>query len=255
MTRVKIGDRVIASVGNGGMQEEVLADPNRCIPMPDGMDFETGVRPHPHLRYLALRAEGSRQAEGRRNSRRARRGGRRRPGGRRTRQGDGRTRDRGRIERRKRSTSRRSTARMTASSMRQASFRAISRRNSPNRSRSATGGKGADVLYDPVGGDYAEPAVRAMNWEGRYLVHRLHGGHSERSAQSDPAQELRHPGRVLGRVHRAQSQAQPGTSAPRSCVGQWRARSSRSFPRAFLSRAPGKQSACWPTARHRAKSS
>jgi len=33
-----------------------------------------------------------------------------------------------------------------------------------------TGGKGADVLYDPVGGDYAEPALRAMNWEGRYLV-------------------------------------------------------------------------------------
>src|SRR5882724_2911712 len=42
VTRVKVGDRVIASVGNGGMQEEVLADPNRCIPMPDGMDFETG---------------------------------------------------------------------------------------------------------------------------------------------------------------------------------------------------------------------
>jgi len=33
-----------------------------------------------------------------------------------------------------------------------------------------TDGKGADVLYDPVGGDYAEPALRAMNWEGRYLV-------------------------------------------------------------------------------------
>ncbi|MGK2742484.1 NADPH:quinone oxidoreductase family protein [Tepidicaulis sp. LMO-SS28] len=33
-----------------------------------------------------------------------------------------------------------------------------------------TGGQGADVLYDPVGGDYAEPALRAMNWDGRYLV-------------------------------------------------------------------------------------
>jgi NADPH2:quinone reductase len=33
-----------------------------------------------------------------------------------------------------------------------------------------TGGLGADVLYDPVGDDYAEPALRAMNWEGRYLV-------------------------------------------------------------------------------------
>jgi NADPH2:quinone reductase len=32
-----------------------------------------------------------------------------------------------------------------------------------------TGG-GADVLYDPVGGAYCEPALRAMAWEGRYLV-------------------------------------------------------------------------------------
>jgi NADPH:quinone reductase len=31
-------------------------------------------------------------------------------------------------------------------------------------------GGGADVIYDAVGGDYAEPALRAINWEGRYLV-------------------------------------------------------------------------------------
>ncbi len=29
---------------------------------------------------------------------------------------------------------------------------------------------GANVIYDAVGGDYAEPAVRALAWEGRYLV-------------------------------------------------------------------------------------
>ena len=33
-----------------------------------------------------------------------------------------------------------------------------------------TGGKGVDVVYDPVGGDYAEPALRSMAWNGRYLV-------------------------------------------------------------------------------------
>ena len=27
-----------------------------------------------------------------------------------------------------------------------------------------------DIIYDAVGGDYAEPALRAMNWEGRFLV-------------------------------------------------------------------------------------
>jgi len=31
-------------------------------------------------------------------------------------------------------------------------------------------GGGADVVYDAVGGDYCEPALRAMNWNGRYLV-------------------------------------------------------------------------------------
>ncbi len=32
------------------------------------------------------------------------------------------------------------------------------------------GEHGVDVVYDPVGGPYAEPAVRALAWEGRYLV-------------------------------------------------------------------------------------
>ena len=34
----------------------------------------------------------------------------------------------------------------------------------------ASGRDGADVVYDAVGGDYAEPALRAMDWGGRYLV-------------------------------------------------------------------------------------
>ena len=35
----------------------------------------------------------------------------------------------------------------------------------------AAGGKaGFQVIYDPVGGDYAEPALRSIGWEGRYLV-------------------------------------------------------------------------------------
>lgn len=32
------------------------------------------------------------------------------------------------------------------------------------------GGEGANIVYDAVGGDYAEPAVRALAWEGRFLV-------------------------------------------------------------------------------------
>src|SRR5574343_206355 len=33
-----------------------------------------------------------------------------------------------------------------------------------------TAGKGPDVIYDPVGGDFAEPAFRGIAWRGRYLV-------------------------------------------------------------------------------------
>jgi len=36
--------------------------------------------------------------------------------------------------------------------------------------KDAVGPTGADVIYDPVGGDYAEPALRSIAWEGRYLV-------------------------------------------------------------------------------------
>ncbi len=36
--------------------------------------------------------------------------------------------------------------------------------------KEAVGPQGADIVYDPVGGDYAEPALRAIAWEGRYLV-------------------------------------------------------------------------------------
>ena len=36
--------------------------------------------------------------------------------------------------------------------------------------KEAVGPDGADVVYDPVGGDYAEPALRSIAWEGRYLV-------------------------------------------------------------------------------------
>ncbi len=36
--------------------------------------------------------------------------------------------------------------------------------------RRVTGGKGVDVIYDPVGGPYAEAALRSIAWKGRFLV-------------------------------------------------------------------------------------
>jgi NADPH2:quinone reductase len=39
-----------------------------------------------------------------------------------------------------------------------------------------TEGKGPDVIYDPVGGEFAEPAFRSIAWRGRYLVVGFAGG-------------------------------------------------------------------------------
>ncbi|HZF81812.1 MAG TPA: NADPH:quinone oxidoreductase family protein [Rubrivivax sp.] len=42
--------------------------------------------------------------------------------------------------------------------------------------KALTAGKGPDVVYDPVGGDLAEPAFRSIAWRGRYLVVGFAGG-------------------------------------------------------------------------------
>jgi len=39
-----------------------------------------------------------------------------------------------------------------------------------SRIKALTGGRGADVIYDPVGGPYSEPAFRSIAWRGRHLV-------------------------------------------------------------------------------------
>jgi NADPH2:quinone reductase len=39
-----------------------------------------------------------------------------------------------------------------------------------NRAKELTDGNGADVVYDCVGGERAEQALRAIAWEGRFLV-------------------------------------------------------------------------------------
>lgn len=38
------------------------------------------------------------------------------------------------------------------------------------RIKELTNGKGVDVIYDPVGGKYTEPALRGIAWKGRYLI-------------------------------------------------------------------------------------
>jgi NADPH2:quinone reductase len=45
-----------------------------------------------------------------------------------------------------------------------------SRDNLKDALRNLTDGKGVNVVFDPVGGDFSEPALRAMAWGGRFLV-------------------------------------------------------------------------------------
>jgi NADPH2:quinone reductase len=42
--------------------------------------------------------------------------------------------------------------------------------NLKERVKELTNGKGVDVVYDPVGGDYSEQAFRSIAWDGRFLV-------------------------------------------------------------------------------------
>jgi NADPH2:quinone reductase len=45
-----------------------------------------------------------------------------------------------------------------------------------DRVKALTGGRGVDVIYDPVGDRFAEPAFRSIAWNGRYLVVGFAGG-------------------------------------------------------------------------------
>ena len=45
-----------------------------------------------------------------------------------------------------------------------------------DRLKEAAGASGFDVICDPVGGDYADPALRSIGWEGRYVVVGFAGG-------------------------------------------------------------------------------
>jgi NADPH:quinone reductase len=48
--------------------------------------------------------------------------------------------------------------------------------NIKEKVKELTNGKGVDVVYDPVGDRYAEPAIRSLAWKGRYLVVGFAGG-------------------------------------------------------------------------------
>jgi len=161
VTQFKPGDRVIAATTWGGYAEEVVAEAARTLPMPDGMDFATaaaftltyGTSHHalkdravlqPGETLLVLGAAGGVGLAA--------------------------------VE-----LGKAMGARVIAAASSLAKL-AVCRDHGADelidyaaedlreRIKALTGGRGVDVVYDPVGGDYSEPALRGMAWRGRFLV-------------------------------------------------------------------------------------
>jgi NADPH2:quinone reductase len=158
---VKVGDSVIAFTGHGGFSEQVLADASRVIPMPPGMDFVTAsafVMTY-GTSYHALRDRAQLQ-----------------PGETMVVLGAAGGVGLAAVELGKQMGAKVIAAASSAEKLAVCTEHGAdavinySSEDLKERIRALTDGKGADVVYDPVGGDYTEPAIRAMGWKGRYLV-------------------------------------------------------------------------------------
>lgn len=161
VTRYSVGDKVIFNSMGGAFAEKCLADQNTTMPLPPGLDFEqaAGFSVTYGTSYHALKQSASLQtgetvlvlgAAG----------------------GVGITA----VEIAKAMGARVIAA---ASSDEKLDFAkeagaddVINYSTQPLKEtvKELTGGKGADVVYDPVGGELADQAFRATAWHGRYLV-------------------------------------------------------------------------------------
>jgi NADPH2:quinone reductase len=169
VTQLKVGDRVIGSIGWGGFAEEAVAQAARCTPFPANMDFveasafmmtygtshhalKDRARLKPGETLLVLGAAGGVGISA--------------------------------IEIGKlmgaRVIAAASSAEKVDFCLKRGADAGVVYPSGPldkeaqkrlsDEFKKAVGGEGANVIYDGVGGDYAEPALRAIAWEGRYLV-------------------------------------------------------------------------------------
>jgi len=169
VTQWKAGDRVIAMMGNGGMAEEVLAPAEKLFPLPEGVSFETGASllmtygtnmhgllDRGHLKagdtLLVLGAAGGVGLAA--------------------------------VELGKAYGARvvaavSSEEKAAAAREHGADETVIYPRGTLDKDQSkalaeafkaACGPEGANVIYDIIGGDYSEPALRSIAWEGRFCV-------------------------------------------------------------------------------------
>eukprot|EP01037_Dinobryon_pediforme_P018160 gene18160-18406_t len=169
VTHLKVGDRVIGSTGWGGMAEKIALAAGRCIPIPDAMPFDEAsafiltygtshyaLKQRAHLKagetVLVLGAAGGVGLAA--------------------------------VE-----LAKAAGAKVVAAASSQEKvdlaiqhgadsgvvyptgpFDRDGQKALAEMFKQACGPSGADVIYDAVGGDYAEAALRAIGWEGRFLV-------------------------------------------------------------------------------------
>lgn len=174
--RLKIGDRVIGSCGHGGFVEELVLAQESCIPVPDEMDLETAsatvltygtshyalkdrAQLKPGETLLVMGAAGGvglaavelGKAMGARVIAAAS------------------TEEKLEICRQHGADETLLYPSDMADKAQQKAF--------TDQIKALAGKEGVDVIYDPIGADYAEPALRAIAWEGRYLVIGFAAGH------------------------------------------------------------------------------
>ncbi len=169
VTDWKVGDRVAVSVGSGGFVEEILADARRCVPVPANVSFEVasafivtyGTSYHALKDRAKLKAGEHLVVLGAAG-------------------GVGLSAVELGVAMGAKVIAGASTQEKVDLAIKHGASAGFVYPKLPlsrdqqkamsDKIKELTGGQGADVLYDPVGDQYAEPSLRAMNWEGRYLV-------------------------------------------------------------------------------------
>jgi len=165
----RVGDKVIALTGHGGMAEQVVTEANRCVAMPDTMPYEEaaaliftyGTSYH----ALKQRAEtaagetllvlGAAGGVGLSAVELGKAMGARVVAAASSEEKVALAKDRGAD---------------TGMIYERGPFDKDGTRALARQFKDATGPGGADIIYDAVGGDYAEAALRCINWKGRFLV-------------------------------------------------------------------------------------
>ncbi len=158
---IAVGDRVVGFCGHGGFAEECLAPADRLMPLPAGMDFELAAAfGLTYCTSLHALQECAQLKSGETLLVLGAAGG----------VGIAAV-EIGKIMGARVIAAASSDEKLAA--CRQAGADDVinySREELRQRVKELTGDKGVDVVYDPVGGPYSEPALRATAWRGRFLV-------------------------------------------------------------------------------------